>query len=275
MQRQIEDVRRFWEENPLWAGEAKYPVGSKEYFDEHRSVMIGDCYAGDLDRRFFPEPSNQQRVLDLGCGPGFWIVEFWERGCRQIVGADLTRKAIELAQKRCEIFGVEAVFKQQNAESLDFDDESFSHVNCQGVIHHTPDTQACVCEIARVLKKGGTACVSVYYRNCLLRAWPILNFMGRLGHRLGWGLKGRGREDILAVKNADEIVRIYDGDKNPIGKSYSRREFVNMFAHRFRVEAVFYHFFPARALPFRLPRIVHRFLDRHFPFMIYALLRKV
>lgn len=76
-------------------------------------------------------------------------------------------------------------------------------------------------------------------------------------------------------KNIDEIVRIYDGFKNPLGKSYGRREFVELLEPYFKVEEVYFHYFPARALPFQIPRMLHLWLDENLPFLIYASLRKV
>lgn len=132
--------------------------------------MINDCYAGDIDFHFFPEHAKAKQVLDLGCGPGFWTVEFALRGYHSVIAADLTRHAIIFAKKRCELYHVTADFSQQNAEQLAFKDSSFAHVNCQGVIHHTPNTEQCVKEIARVLEPTGTVSISVYYRNVFLRA---------------------------------------------------------------------------------------------------------
>jgi len=176
----VDDVRTFWERNPLWSGESLHPLGSKEYFEEHRRVCIDDGFAGRMDERVFPDDAHRDAVLDLGCGPGFWTVELGRRGCKGLVAADLTQSALVLAAQRCAIFGIQAEFSQQNAESMTFDSGTFSHVNCQGVIHHTPNTEACVAEIARVLRPGGTASVSVYYRNLILRSWPVLGWSGKL-----------------------------------------------------------------------------------------------
>lgn len=270
----VEDVRAFWEAQPLWTGESRHAPGSPEFFAEHTRVIVEDGFAGRLDPRVFPRPGNREAVLDLGCGPGFWTVELARLGCGRVVGADLAENALALARRRCEIDGVVAEFSRQNAERLDFANASFSHVNCQGVIHHTPDTAACVREIARVLRPGGTASVSVYYRNFLLRWWPVLRPAGVVLARMGAGLKGRGRETLFVEKDADEIVRLYDGRANPVGKSYSRREFVALLAPHFVVEETFLHFFPGRALPFRLPPAAHRLLDRRAGFLIYAILTK-
>jgi 2-polyprenyl-3-methyl-5-hydroxy-6-metoxy-1,4-benzoquinol methylase len=270
----IEDVRKFWEANPLWTGESRFPAGSREFFDEHLKIVIDDCFAGSIDERIFPPASNRNGVLDLGCGPGLWTIELSRRGCTGITAADLTENALLLAGRRCETYGVIAAFSRQNAERMTFQDGAFSHVNCQGVIHHTPDTESCVREIARVLRPGGTATVSVYYRNFFLRQWRLLRPLGSVLARLGADLKGRGREGLFAMDDVDDIVRRYDGGDNPIGKSYSRDDFVRMLQPFFRVEETYLHFFPARTLPFRLPGPVHRFLDRRAGFMIYARLTK-
>lgn len=270
----IEDVQSFWEANPLFAEEAGTAPGTREYFEEHSRVYENDCFAGKIDSRIFPLNENASDVLDLGCGPGFWTVELLKRGAQRVTAADLTEKAIELARIRAEIYGFAVETSQQNAERMTFADGAFSHVNCQGVIHHTPDTEACVREIARVLRPGGTALISVYYRNYFLRVWPLLRVVGRPLSAMGGGLKGRGRESIFMSRDTEEIVRLYDGSENPIGKAYSKAEFIRLLAPHLRVEEIFFHFFPARSLPFRIPSGIHRFLDRRCGFMIFARCKK-
>jgi len=265
----LADVKRFWERYPLWTGESLLPRGSREFYEEHARTIVHDGFAGTMDERIFRGPPRGGRALDLGCGPGFWTVELARRGFR-VCASDLTETALDLARKRCEVFGVTAEFNLQNAERMDFPDAAFDHVNCQGVIHHTPDTEACVREIARVLAPGGTASISVYYRNVILRLWPGIHWIGRLIRGLGGALKGRGREDIYATRDVKEIVRLYDGRDNPIGKCYTRAQFVRMLEPFFVVRETFLHFFPARTLPFPVPGWLHRLLDRSTGFLIYA-----
>ena len=273
----LDNVRDFWEKSPLWTGESSFDVGSQLFFEDHRDVYIADCFSGNFDLRFLPPPRNagqNMKILDLGCGIGFWVTEFALRGLSNLHAADLTQNAIDITAKRLEVYGVSAELSRQNAEQLTFGDSSFDHINCQGVIHHTPNTDKTISEMARVLKIGGTASISVYYRNSILQSWPYLRWLGWLLANLGGGLKGRGRESIFLEKNVDQIVRLYDGSENPIGKSYTRRQFIEMLHPHFTVEETYLHFFPARALPFKLPKSLHRWLDSNLGFMIYATVRK-
>ena len=217
---------------------------------------------------------QNMKILDLGCGIGFWVTEFGMRGFSNLYAADLTEQALALTANRLNMFGVKAELSQQNAENMTFENAKFDHANCQGVIHHIPDTEATVREIARVLKPGGSACISVYYRNSILKSWKYLRLIGWPLALLGGGLKGRGREKIFTKSDIDEIVRLYDGAENPIGKSYTHSQFVNMLGKHFIVNETYLHFFPARALPFTIPAKLHRWLDRNLGFMIYASVQK-
>jgi 2-polyprenyl-3-methyl-5-hydroxy-6-metoxy-1,4-benzoquinol methylase len=279
MKTELDKVKHFWENNPLWSGESEFESGTKEFFEEHRQIYYEDCFAGRFDPRFLPasgsSPKKDVSILDLGCGIGFWTVEFGLKGYLNITAADLTENALELTRRRCDLYNIKVELSQQNAEELTFLDESFDHVNCQGVIHHTPKTESAIKEIARVLKPGATASISVYYNNFILKTWPKLSWIGVLLNKLGGGMKGRGRNGIFKIKNVEEIVRLYDGIDNPIGKSYSRKQFIDMLSPHFEVRETFLHFFPARALPIKIPNRIHRKLDKDLGFLIYATLMKI
>lgn len=271
----IDQVRDFWQNNPLFKGESQYKIGSREYFDEHTQVYIEDTFAGKLDDRIFSNLRADSRILDMGCGPGFWTEQFAKRGFTNLHFSDLTEAGLKLATERLSYYPVHYTSSIENAESTAFADQSFDHINCQGVIHHTPHTEQCVKEFHRILKKNGTACISVYYKGPLIRAYPLIGMLfGAVFSKLGFGLKGRGRENIFALKGTDEIVRHYDGANNPIGKAYSKRDFFRMVQPYFQVEDCYRHFFPARALPFKIPRFLHRFLDKSMGFMIYVNLKR-
>lgn len=270
MEKTLDDVRRFWNEQPLFVGESEFLPGSKEWFQEHEDVYINDCFA-----RHSPDPiftngvSTDARILDVGCGPGFWVRYFLRMGYNNVSACDLTSRAVDLARKSLALFGLkeDIEIKIGNAEALPYDDRSFDHINCQGVIHHTPDTGQTIKEFYRVLREGGTTCFSVYHKNILLRNPRALRLFTLFFSKF-IKLKGRGRESLLDSGVADEIVRMYDGKENPIGKSFTLEELRYMLRGLFEIKEVGFFYFPARALPFRIPRTIHRWLHRNFGLMI-------
>ena len=270
----LDEIQSFWDNHPLFEGESNFKPGTKEFFDEHRHVYIQDCFAGTIDPRLFPDETHEL-ILYLGCGTGFWTIEFQlTANYSTIISADLSFNSLEIANKRTRIYKCRTRFIQANAERLPFRTGVFDFINCQGVIHHTPNTEKCIEEIGRVLKPGGFCIISVYYRNFLLRHWKKFRWLGQLLLRIGAEFKGRGRESIFTEKNADEIVRLYDGSSNPLGKAYSKQHFLDMVSPYLEVQDLFYHFFPARALPFKFPKKLHQLMDKNLPFMIYVKARK-
>ena len=276
MNKNIDDVKDFWENNPLFSGESNFETGSKEFFEEHRKVYLEDVFANDFkEEKFIPKLGDDTKVLDLGCGIGFWTIEMLNReGYKNMYSADLTQTALDNTTKRLEIYGLNSILSVQNAEKMTYNDNFFDHINCQGVIHHTPDTEKTVEEMARVLKNNGTAFISVYYKNLFLRNWKSIKYIGKGLSILGAKLKGRGRESIFSQDDVNEITRLYDGEENPIGKSYSKKEAIALVEKYFYVDDVFLNFFPARSLPFKIPSFLHKFLSRNMGFMIHLSLRK-
>lgn len=262
------DVKKFWESEPLFTGEAGAKGLTKEFYEEHEKVYIDDCFAGSIEEFYF-EGLQGKRVVDVGCGPGFWVRQFSKRGI-DITGVDLTEAGIKLARKSIELYDYDAKLLVGDAENLPFPDESFDHVNCQGVIHHTPDTAACLKEFHRVLKPGGTMMVSVYHKNFLLSHPRALKIAAAPLRLFGGGLKGRGREKMLAdFRDADDLVRLYDGANNPLGKCYSSKEFEAMVTPYFKITHRSKTFFPLRAFSLPVPKSLHKnLLHKHFGLLI-------
>lgn len=270
---EITKVKNYWDSHPLFSYEVKYKLGSFEYFKEIDRIKREDVERFCMDYWDFPDFSFGKSLLDIGCGPGFLTRHFASKGY-SVTAIDLSNSAVELTKKSLELYSLHARVLQDNAESLKFEDNSFDYVISSGVLHHTPDTRKSVLEACRVLKPGGRAKITLYYKNVLLRYpfWQITKFFSKIM------LKSvPGRDRLVIVNDPNEFIRMYDGDNNPVGKGYSLSDVKQLLCPPFKWANSKVHFFPARFMPqwFPMNKTIHRFLDAHMGTMIYTDLLKI
>ena len=115
--------------------------------------------------------NSRQRILDIGCGSGFsaslWLDSPGWTGRAMYVGADISTAADVALQRLGHLPNVQ--FIQGDALQLPFEDGAFDTVFSEGVLHHTPSTQAAIASGARVLASGGQFHFYVYKKKAPLR----------------------------------------------------------------------------------------------------------
>ncbi len=107
----------------------------------------------------FPD-LKPKRILDVGCTIGGTTVPYKERfPDAEVYGVDIAAPSLRYAHARAEYLGVAVHFRQENAEALSFDDESFDLVVSHGLFHETSQraTPNILAESYRVLRKGGVS----------------------------------------------------------------------------------------------------------------------
>jgi arsenite methyltransferase len=99
-----------------------------------------------------------QRVIDVGCGPGFYAAELLEQvgpqGC--VVGVDTSAPMLAAAARRCAGRG-RAEFREAPATSIPVESASFDRALSVQVLEYVADVSAALAEIHRVLRPGGRA----------------------------------------------------------------------------------------------------------------------
>jgi ubiquinone/menaquinone biosynthesis C-methylase UbiE len=240
-----ERVREFWQQHPCGTKFSDAAMGSSEFFERveaHRyekewHIPAAANFAG----------TRGLKVLEIGCGLGTDGAQFAKAGA-DYTGIDLTEAAVDLARRRFTVSGLPGDFRVSDAEKLDFPGESFDLVYSHGVLHHTPDIEAAIGEIYRVLRPGGRAVIMLYHRGSynyrvgirvLRRAGAgLLKTEGgiKIVHRLTGEPIDSLREHAASLRNANGNVssaellnQSTDGAGNPLARVYSRREARELF----------------------------------------------
>ena len=162
-----DEVRAFWD--VAACGEV-YAEGAddRERFDRQRATRYAlEPFIAPFAR--FGEVGGLE-VLEIGVGMGADHLEFAAAGPRRLVGLDLTARAVATTAERAALEGTAASLFVGDAEALALRTDAFDVVFSWGVLHHSPDTEAAVREVRRVLRPTGVARVMVYQRRSIVGA---------------------------------------------------------------------------------------------------------
>jgi ubiquinone/menaquinone biosynthesis C-methylase UbiE len=225
LQTTVSDVHDYWNTHTLgfqYVTDPNLKPGTPEFFAHIRPWMNPYKFPWIMER-IDREASilKGKHLLEIGCGMGYDSLEFLKRGVR-VTATDLTPNAVAITRRHFEVENVQAeAIQTANALDLPFEADTFDAVWANGVLHATGDTRRAIQEARRVLKPGGRAIISHFYRK---PSWMYL-------------LHHLGRENIE-----------YKEEDPPVNEFYTESEILDMFQGFQVVEAVQEHY---RALPVR------------------------
>lgn len=135
----------------------------KDYWEGEAGVYskgIQDELAGPQRqawKRMILENAPQKdtlKILDAGCGPGFFPVILSEEG-HEVTGIDITENMIACARDNIKEQGQSAHLAIMDCQKLEFLDETFDLVICRNITWTLDDPKQAYREWLRVLKPGG------------------------------------------------------------------------------------------------------------------------
>src|SRR5574341_802393 len=158
------ETQRQWNTDPCGAATALgLEPGSAAFFRKVETERY-EVYAPWLKDAVDFSSFAGLRVLEIGPGLGTDHAQIARAGARAYA-VDLTVAHLEFTRRRFALEGLVTRLTRADAERLPFADAAFDAVYSFGVLHHTPDTQAAIDEIRRVLRPGGFAVVGLYHRH--------------------------------------------------------------------------------------------------------------
>jgi ubiquinone/menaquinone biosynthesis C-methylase UbiE len=101
-------------------------------------------------------PENA-KILELGCGPAY----LWQENISRIPNgwritlSDLSSGMLDAAWRNLVVSGRAFQFKEIDAQSIPFEDETFDAVVANHMLYHVPDRLKAIAEMKRVLTSNG------------------------------------------------------------------------------------------------------------------------
>ena len=101
-------------------------------------------------------------ALDIGCGTGTFL-GFISKKAKKVFAVDASEKMVQKAKERTKKEKLPNVeIMQAYAEKLPFKTGQFETIYCINTFYHIKEKEKTIAEIARALKKGGTAYIEFY-----------------------------------------------------------------------------------------------------------------
>lgn len=158
-------INEYWSKRSDEFADARYQDLHSQKKEEWLSVI----------RSWLPD-KKEIRALDLGTGAGFFAFLMQELGCT-VTGIDYSEAMIDNAKKVMGKLGREGiVFRQMDAQKLDFEAESFDFIFSRNVTWTLPDPEQAYREMYRVLAPGGCILnlMQITDRHLRSRIWKAL-----------------------------------------------------------------------------------------------------
>jgi ubiquinone/menaquinone biosynthesis C-methylase UbiE len=102
------------------------------------------------------------QVLDVGCGYGFYSLDFARRGAN-LIGCDLALEALDASRQTSQGLELEGqtTYMEADGSLLPLANETFDLVFCNCVLEHVRDDRQALTEMYRVLRQGGLLYLTV------------------------------------------------------------------------------------------------------------------
>ncbi len=122
-------------------------------------AWLDAVYEWPAFQRLLPASLHGLRVLDLGCGLGYFAREARTRGAAQVIGVDLSERMLQAARARTDDAGI--AYLLASLEEFEPETSAFDLVVSSLALHYIADYLRLVRRVAAALVPGGRFACSV------------------------------------------------------------------------------------------------------------------
>ena len=99
------------------------------------------------------------RVLEIAPGPGYLAIELFKLTRCRMIGLDISRTFVAIANANAEKAAADVCFEQGDAADMPYPPNAFNFIVCRAAFKNFARPLAALNEMHRVLKPGGTALI--------------------------------------------------------------------------------------------------------------------
>jgi ubiquinone/menaquinone biosynthesis C-methylase UbiE len=99
-------------------------------------------------------------ILEVAPGPGYLAIELAKLGKYRVVGLDISKSFVQIAQTKAREAGVEVDFRHGNAAKIPFEADVFDFIVCVAAFKNFTEPVQALREMQRVVKPGGQALIN-------------------------------------------------------------------------------------------------------------------
>ncbi len=151
---------------------------------------------GILQKLELPKKIRGKKILDAGCGSGFFLFDYLFYGA-EVTGIDQSEKSIEFIKEQAHLLGFNPTLIAGDLETVSIPENSFDYIFCTYVIHHTPNPLAVLKNFRAWTKPDGTIRLVISHKHNLetylqkgLIA-PVFSLLPFLTHLIPTNIKKR------------------------------------------------------------------------------------
>ncbi len=136
-------------------------AAARKYQDHSVPAMFAPLAKATVSRLKLPKNGH---ILDVACGTGALTRALLDHlpGVGRVVGTDLNQTMIDVARSLAAPTGHDLEWVASDVTDLPFEDQSFDLACVQQGLQFFPDKPAALSEVYRVLKPGGSVCLTCW-----------------------------------------------------------------------------------------------------------------
>jgi ubiquinone/menaquinone biosynthesis C-methylase UbiE len=208
-----------------------------------------------LQKLALPKLIRGKKVLDAGCGSGFFLFDDLFFGA-DVTAIDQSQISINFIREQAQQLGYNPTLIRGDLETVSLPDDSFDFIFSTYVIHHTPNPQAVLEQFRRWCKKDGSIRLVISHK------YNPDVFMQRILSPILYVLPWMSK---IIPENIRKRTHGEDRFHHPYWKQMSKREAIRYCeAAGLEVKSVKVNGFTTFLLGYFIPPILSKLLDTMF-----------